>query len=139
MTWRARAYLIATAVQHTLAGLSCLLLPETFDGDAFQVVRTIAPMWAWGILFLAGGIHLAYAAARSSEIAARVGMPLSALMISLWAAGFVLAFNEGGAVSPIGAILTASLTFKDLIVCGQPMRSPFEPLVKEYASTHRGA
>lgn len=139
MTWRARAYLIVTALQNIGIGTACLLRSETFNGDAFQKIRDIAPLWAWGIIFLAGGLHLAVAAAKSHEILARVGMPLSALIISLWAAGFVLAYEEGGAVSPVGALIAISLTLKDLIVCAQPMRSPFDPVVKEYANTHREA
>lgn len=132
MTWRARAYLVITAVQHVGVGAACLGRPQDFDGDAFQTIRGIMPMTWWGVVFLIGGLHLTFAAARQSELAARVGMPLSALTTSLWAAAFVLAYQEGGAVSPVGAILASSLTLKDLVICAQPMRSPFEPLVKEY-------
>ena len=59
-------------------------------------------------------------------------MPLSAVITSLWAMSFALAWHEGGVVSPVGAIIATSLTAKDLVICRQPMRSPFEPLVKEY-------
>ena len=134
MTWRARAYLLITAGQNALIGLSCLMLHDSvaFEGDAFRIVRSLLPMWVWGVLFLAGGVHLFTAALRGSELLARVGMPLSAVITSLWAMSFALAWHEGGVVSPVGAIIATSLTAKDLVICRQPMRSPFEPLVKEY-------
>jgi hypothetical protein len=135
MTWRARAYLVITAVQHGLIGFACIWLSgtEAFSGDAFRIIRHIFPIWGWGVVFVAGGIHLAIAAGRGSELLARVAMPLSAVLTSLWAMAFILAWHEGGVVSPVGAILATSLTAKDLVICRQPMRSPFEPLVKEYA------
>ena len=87
MTWRARAYLLITAGQNALIGLSCLMLHDSvaFEGDAFRIVRSLLPMWVWGVLFLAGGVHLFTAALRGSELLARVGMPLSAVITSLWA------------------------------------------------------
>lgn len=140
MTWRARTYLVITALQHTLIGIACINLSGTdaFSGDAWRIVRSLFPIWAWGIVFLCGGLHLAIAAARGSELLARVGMPLSAVLTSLWAMSFILAWHEGGVVSPVGAILAASLTAKDLVICRQPMRSPFEPLVKEYVGPRSG-
>lgn len=140
MTWRARAYLIVTAIQNVLIGISCIVLADTeaFDGDAFQIVKHILSMPAWGLVFIAGGAHLMYAAIKGSELHARIAMPLSAVTISLWAMGFALAWQAGGVVSPVGAIFATSLTVKDLIVCAHPLRSPFEPLVQEYAGPSRG-
>lgn len=137
MSWRARAYLFITALQNALIGLSCITLDDTeaFSGDGWRVVRDLMPMWIWGILFVIGGLHLFGAAARGSELWARVSMPMSAVLTALWAAAFVLAFKDGGAVSPVGTIIAAALTAKDLLICSQPLRLPFEPLVKEYASS----
>lgn len=140
MTWRARAYLAVTALQNFLVGISCIALADTnaFDGDAFRIVRGILDMSQWGIIFVLGGAHLMYAAVRGSELHARIAMPLSAVTLSLWAAGFALAWHQGGVVSPVGAVFATSLTVKDLIVCAQPLRSPFEPLVQEYTGPSRG-
>lgn len=141
MTWRARAYLVITGLlQNGLTGLACLWLQDTdaFDGDGWRVVREIMPMWKWGIGFLVFAGLLMIAAARGSELLARIGMPLSAVLTGLWAAAFVLAFHDGGVVSPVGAIIASSLCAKDLLICSQPLRLPFEPLVKEYVGP-RGA
>lgn len=140
MTWRARAYLFITAVQNALIGFACITLDGTaaFEGDGWRVVRDLLEMWQWGVVFLCGAIHMAVAAARGSELLARVGMPLSAVIVALWAAAFAAAFQDGGVVSPVGAIIAGSLTAKDLLVCSQPLRLPFEPLVKEYAGPKVG-
>jgi len=132
MTWRARAYLVIAAARHILVGAACIVLVADFDGDSFQVIRAVLPVWVWGVAFLVGGAHLTYAAIRGSEGHARVALSLSAISTSVWAAGFLLAYQEGGAVSPIGVIFATALTAKDLVICRQPMRSPFEPIVREY-------
>lgn len=138
MTWRARAYLSIGACRHLAIGASCLLVGQTFQSEAFAQIKAVFPIWLWGVVFVLGGLHMGYAAASASETAARVAMTFSAVVTSVWAAGFIMAFEpSGGVVSPVGGILFTALTLKDLVVCRQPMRSPFEPIVKEYAE-HTG-
>lgn len=135
MTWRAKAYLSICAARHGLLGISTLLVPNTFQGPAFEEIRGAASLTVWGMIFIAGGLHLTYAAWTGKETAARSAMTVSAIVTSVWAAGFIMAFEPGGVVSPVAAILFSALTLKDLVICRQPMRSPFEPLVRKYAPT----
>lgn len=137
MTWRARGYLAITAGRHIAIGAVCILLPQDFDGDSYQIILEILPIWAWGLLFFVGGAHLAFSAVRGHENHARIGLSLSAITTSTWAAGFFMAYLTGGVVTLIGGILWTALTGKDLVVCAQPMRSPFEKLAREYAAPPR--
>ena len=132
MTWRARAYLTVGALRHLLIGSAIVAAEDQFDSDSFSVIISILPLAAWGVVFLVGGLHLAYAAVRAREGAARTALVMSAGMTAAWGMGFLLAFIQGGVVSPVGAILFSALAAKDLVVCAQPLRSPFEPIVRKY-------
>ncbi|WP_193613171.1 hypothetical protein [Nocardioides lijunqiniae] len=132
MTKRARGYLTVTALRHVAVGIVCLALPNDFKGDSYQIIIEVLPIGLWGLLFLAGGAHLGYAAVKGDERQARIGLSLSAVSTSLWAAGFFMAYFVGGIVTLIGGILWTALTLKDLVVCAQPMRSPFERITREY-------
>lgn len=137
MTPRARAYIVITAVQHGLVGASATLLSQQFNGDGFRVARELMPIPVWGLMFLAGSGMLMQAAVRGSESRARLGMVLSVLLIALLGASLALSYTEGGVVSPIGTVFALSLMAKDLVVCAQPMRSPFERVVEEYVGPAR--
>jgi hypothetical protein len=139
MTWRARAYIGVSAARNVALGGVAIGLPGDFDGDSYAVITRIAPITIWGVMFFLGGAHLAYAAITGTEGHARTGICLSAVSTSLWATGFYLAyFSPGGVVTLVGAIVFTALTLKDLIVCAQPMRSPFERIVKEYVGPRGG-
>lgn len=135
MTWRARGYLGIAAARHLAAGIYIVTVPGDFTADAYQVIREILPMRVWGLLFLAGGIHMAYAALAGREPHARTGLTMSAVASGSWAAGFFMSYFVGGIVTLLGGIIFTALTLKDLVVCAQPMRSPFERIVREYAGT----
>lgn len=133
MTLRARAYLCVSAMRHLALGFVGILLPELFEGRAFKVIFSIFNLEVWSILLVVGGFHLAYAAGRGSVEHARVGLVLSACMTSAWAAGFLYTFaHTGSGLSLVGGILFTALVLKDLVQCGQPLRSPFEPIVRKY-------
>lgn len=132
MTLRARAYLCIGSLRHLAMGASGLALSDTFDGAAFKVLLGVFSLEVWSILFLLGGMYLAYAAGKGDVWHARVALIFSASMTAAWAVGFFLAFRQGGVVSPIGGILFSALVLKDLVQCGQPLRSPFEPIVRRY-------
>lgn len=135
MTWRARGYLGISAARHFAVGAYVLALPGDFTADAYQVIREILPMRAWGVLFLLGGLHMAYAALAGREPHARTGLTFSAVASACWAAGFLMGYYVGGVVTLLGFIVFAALTGKDLVVCAQPMRSPFERIVREYTGS----
>ena len=132
MTWRARAYLATGALRHILIGAAIVVAEGQFDSDSFSVIISVLPLVAWGIVFLIGGFHLAFAALTGHEGQARTALVMSAGMTTAWGMGFLLAWAQGGVVSPVGAILFSALAAKDLVVCAQPLRSPFEPIVRKY-------
>lgn len=132
MTWRARFYLTVCGTRHGLTGLSALLLY-----DKFPTVDLGLPLWGWALVFLSGSGHLLYSAYAGSEMNARIALAVSAVVTSVWAAGFFAFWMEGRG-SPLGVILFGALTLKDLTIVGEPMRSPFEPIVREYAQRPDG-
>ncbi|WP_345454879.1 hypothetical protein [Nocardioides marinquilinus] len=132
MTTRARAYLLITVVGHALIGTSALVLADRFTGPAYSVARAIMPIPVWGLLFLAGAGFLLNAAISRSEDRARVGMVVSVVLEAVLAAAFAMSFAEGGPTTPVGTIAFLVLMAKDLLMCGQPLITPFERLAEEY-------
>ena len=126
MTWRARFYLCVGGSRHVGTGSVALALY-----DRFPNVELVLPIWAWGVVFVVGGLHLLYAAYSESETHARVALAVSAIVTAVWAAGFWAAAVDG-IVTPLIAILMTALTLKDLTIVGEPMRTPFESIIKEY-------
>ncbi len=109
----------------------CLLfIPEAFTSSTFHAVIGIAPLQTWSVVFIAAGTLIGWSAMRGSEGGARAGLGLAAVVSLMWAACFVIALFDGTSASPIGAIIWAALAGKDLVVCGQPLRSPLEPWVR---------
>lgn len=135
MTVRAQAYLCVAALRHLALGIVALTLPGVFGGAAMRVTLQVFTLQVWAVLFIVGGAHLAYSAGRGHVGHARVALVISACMTSAWAGGFLLAFRASGFASPlggIGGIVFTALVLKDLVQCGQPLRSPFEPIVRKY-------
>lgn len=126
MTWRARFYLCVGGTRHIGTGAVAIAMYDRFpDVDLFF------PIWAWGIVFVLGGGHLLYAAYAESETNARIALAVSAIVTAVWGAGF-WALAVEGAVTPLVGILMTGLTLKDLTIVGEPMRTPFESIMREY-------
>ncbi|GAA5154816.1 hypothetical protein GCM10023340_38960 [Nocardioides marinquilinus] len=132
MTSRARAYLALTVVGHAAIGSSAIVLADRFTGPAYSVARAIMPIPVWGLLFLIGSAFLLHAAISRSEDRARVGMVVSVVLEAVLATAFACSFAEGGATTPVGTIAFLVLMGKDLLMCGQPLVTPFERLAEEY-------
>lgn len=131
MTWRARAYLTIASARHLAIGGSMLILPHTYDTRSYHLLFHDIPSVFWSVVLLIGGAHLAYAAIRANELHARIALILSCGISSMWAASFAfIAFH--GYASILATAVFGALAGKDLLVCGQPLRSPFEPLVRLY-------
>lgn len=137
MTPRARLYLSVAALRHILIGLACLCMPDAFVSHSFDQIVAVLPMEGWGIVFLGAGATCTAAALTRSETLARVGLILSAASTAVWAGGFVAAYLAGTAAAPTGPIIYWAVTFKDLVVCRQPLRSPFEPLIRALIDERR--
>lgn len=134
MTWRARFYLSVATARHGSLGLVALVLDYEWGG-----VDAGIPIPAWGAVFLLGAAHLLYSAVKGSERHARVALAVSAVITSVWAASFwLLAVGERGPTGILLAITFTALTAKDLTIVGDPMRSPFEPIIREYIEQGRG-
>lgn len=131
MTWRARSYLIVAAIRNGVIGGAIVGQPETFDTPSFDSLRSLAPLLVWGLAMLFGAGHLTYAAITGKENQARIALIVSASVTGFWAAGFAIVYSRGLA-TVVAFVLLGALAAKDLIVLAQPLRSPFEPLVRYY-------
>jgi FtsH-binding integral membrane protein len=134
MTWRARAYLSVAAARHLVLGLFMALDPSSFVGPAWDGLFDIAPYWLWTVALLLGGTHLSYSALRQSAGHARTALVISAAVSLMWAGAFGLVVLEGSA-SVLATVIFTAMALKDLIVCAQPLRSPFERLQWLYVET----
>lgn len=131
MTWRAKSYLAVGALRHLIIASAMIFAPQTFDTPAFVELFKIAPYWLWVVSLVLGGLHLSYSALTRSESHARTALTISAAVSFMWATAFGIVVLEGSA-SMLATVIFASLGLKDLIVCAQPLRSPFERLGSIY-------
>lgn len=140
MTTRARFYLTIAAARHLAVGLLCLLLPHDFYlvSSYDQLAKVLAPapftkgIEAWGLLFVFAAAVLLWAVIRQDEKSARTALIISVVLTMMWAGGFVAALVQGQLQGPLGPIPWLALAAKDLVVCAQPLRAPFEPLVQRF-------
>lgn len=131
MTPRARAYLWIAASRHLTLGASCLLLADGFTTTSMAQIRDVMSLHVWGSLFVIVGTGCALASFRQSEHLARIALVLSAATSATWMAGFLAAALQHQLTNPALPILAGALAAKDLVVCAQPLRSPFERLGRE--------
>lgn len=137
MTWRAKAYLWVNTLRTMPVVLACFLQPSLFDGPAFEYLRSAVPIAGWGVVLLASAVLSAAAALAAREYLARVALIVSASLAACWAIAFAFAAAKGNLVSPLGITWGLALAAKDLIVCRQPLWSPFEQLVQRVAASQR--
>lgn len=131
MSGRAQLYLLASAGRHLLTGGWMLLVPERFMNlDA----ALGGHLTLWGASFLFVALLSIAAATSRNEHVAQLALFLSAVatgalawrILGVWADDGIPSVR--GKTSPLLWIFAGSLTVKDLIVCRQPLRAPFEPL-----------
>lgn len=135
MSGRARFYLGIAATRHILVALCTWFLADRFTAPSFDQILAILPLWCWGVAFAGAGLACGAAAIIGHETLARVGLILSAGSTALWAGGFLAALMAGPAnVGIVGVIIWWALAAKDLVVCRQPIRSPFESLARLLAT-----
>lgn len=134
MTLRARWYLTIGASRHLLIGLFAISKAHQF-GSIYIPVISYAPLWTWGSIFVLTALICYTACLLRSASWARLGLIFSAtstLAVGVGIGlGVALAWRDGQQVTPILPILLLSLAAKDYAVCTQPMRSPFEQLLKQ--------
>lgn len=136
MSARARFYLWATAFPAVGIGLFCLFGGAMLHAPAYSVIRTVGfnTMVYWGVLYLVVAVTAAVAAVRADETLARVALMLSAGVMAGWAAGFGIAYHTHHLAGPAGVLIWGTLAVKDLTVCRQPLRSPFETIANALAT-----
>lgn len=132
MTKRGRVYLLAAFLSHAAVGAFILCFPRQFAAAAFIPIVNTLPMPAWGCMFVVSGLLCGAAAWLRQANLARVGLvasaaTLGACTIGLWI-GIIGVWLSGHTVSPISVIFMSTIVAYDLIVCTQPLRSPFETL-----------
>lgn len=141
MTRRARAYLIITAARHLSIGAFTIAAQGQFTAAAFIPIVGYLPLVVWGIAFLIAAVVCLMGAWLRSAAWARAGLLLSAVTTALIATGLwigiITIWRNGGQATPISVILLTALVCKDLAVCTQPLRSPFESILYRFVSERR--
>lgn len=136
MTTRARGYLAVDVVFHGIVGLTCLFAADRLAAPSFRFIADLLPFQVWALGFLVTAAVCLYALVRSSEDWARLGLVASAVLTAVWAGGFMAALADvplDQPAPPTGVAAWLAIAAKDLIVCRQPLRSPFEPLIRRLA------
>lgn len=134
MTSRARWYLIIGALRHALIGIFAIGWADQWKAVAFVPILSYAPLWVWGTAMLLIAAVMGVAHRYRDPSWARMGLIASATLTLALGTGIGLGVAEawatGQTATPVTAILLLALAFKDYAVCTQPMRSPFEPLLR---------
>lgn len=136
MTGRARAYLILNALGFGTIGWFCIAHSEQFQAAAYiPIVNALDVRW-WGVLFALGGIVSASGAWTRSPGWARAGLVMSAGVLGgcsagLWI-GIIAVWIAGKPATPISTIIMTLVVGFNLIMCSQPMRTPFEQVLARF-------
>lgn len=139
MTPRARAYLFAIAVYCLVIGLACVVLHPDFVSPAFNVIKDRMPFQfkGWASVQMLVGVIAFWASWRGNERFAWYGLIGAAVVSGLWATWFWWPFLVLKHLPPNASFIlillgtTFSLvTAHNLIQARQPLRSPFEPVLR---------
>lgn len=139
MTPRARLYLLAIAVYCLIIGAACIYLHPNFVSPAFNVIKDKMPfrLRGWAVLQIGVGITSFWACWKASERFAWYALTGSAIVSGLWATWFLYPLFVLDGVSETARfvlILLGSgfslLTALNLVQARQPLRSPFEPILR---------
>lgn len=137
LTPRARVYMAVAGLRNLALGVVCILMPEYFTSGSYAGIKGALPFTAdtslivWGAAFLVAGVIATSAAVFGHETHARIGLMTSVVISGSWVGGFAFAQITGAAAGPTGLIVWAAFTAKDLTMLRDPLRNPFEPLVRE--------
>jgi len=133
MTNRARGYMGVVAARHLLVGVLVFATPDRFKSASFTAITSSWPLWAWGLVSLAVGLLAGFAAVWRREALARVGLIASATFSGLVFIGLFIAVFSSPVAGVMGVVIFGAVTAKDLIVCQDPIRAPFEALARRRA------
>jgi hypothetical protein len=130
MTGRARAYLGLAAAQNLALAYVCLAMPDQLRSASFVVAGSVMPFRAWGVTFAVVGIGCIIGLAAARRSWAFLGLAGSATAALMWLISYLVAASHGYLTTPIGPIVWAAMAGRDFVVCGQPMRSPLDPIIR---------
>lgn len=137
MTRRAQAYLAICAARHVAIGSTCVLIPGSYRSTAYDGIKQILPIRAWGVIFLVAAAWATAAAVTRRESPARIALQVSATASGCWTAGFIAASIVGLTSVPSSPVMWATVTLYDLTMLRQPLRNPFENVVRKLAGDDR--
>jgi hypothetical protein len=132
MSSRARGYLVVAALHFSLIGLSILIKPSLYQASAFVPMVEITGLIPWGIAYTLTGILCTLAAITRWPAFARSGLGLAfvVLIVSAFAIswGVVASWFDADldSASPVIPLSFTALAIKDLLMVGQPLRTPVE-------------
>lgn len=138
MTPRARLYLLAIAIYCFNVGAACIFLHPDFVSPAFNIIKDKMPfrLKGWAVLQIGVGLVSFWASWRARERPAWFALIGAAIVSSLWAMWFIypLFVLHVSETARFILILLGSgfslLTALNLIQARQPLRSPFEPVLR---------
>ena len=104
---------IAWAIFVSITGLYLLFDPNSFkDLPSYQFQRAIIPITAWGIAFTVAGLGLLAGIILSLKYRKiRIFITISAVLYSMWAVGFTIAFIITGAPTLVAASAYGLIAF----------------------------
>jgi len=131
LSLRARAYLWSYTVANIVMGVMLVLAPRAFQSESFGALRALFPLPVWGITYLVVAMVTCWGAYRGTERPARAALLANLVTTGGFFAGFTAAMIDNTSSSPSGPIAWGLLTVLNLIMLSNPLRTPFEDLVKE--------
>lgn len=139
LTPRARAYLLGIAVQHSSIAFFAFVNLQLFSSPAFDGIKRALPllpfdqaMRGWGVLLAAAAVINVIAAVRGSEGLARAALLMCVTVEGAWLGGYLASWASGSLISPVGVIVWGGLIYRDITMLRQPLRNPFEPLLRRW-------
>lgn len=132
MSSRARSFLVVAAIHFGVTGVTILAFPNLYAAPAYIPLADPSRLWIWGGSFTLTGIVCGAAALTSWPAFARAGLSLAFVVLTVSSAaigvGVVDSWLDPNLVnsSPMVPLTLAALAVKDLLMVGQPLRTPTE-------------
>jgi hypothetical protein len=145
MTPRARLYLLSISIYCLVVGATCVLLHPDFVSPAFNVIKDRMPfhLKGWAGAQITVGLISFFACWRGDERFAWFSLIGSAIVSGLWATWFIyplFVLDHITETAQFVLILLGScftlMTALNLVQARQPLRSPFEPILRSIDEEH---
>lgn len=137
MTRRAQWYLCIGGSRHAVLGWFAIVKADQFTSGVWVPIISYAPLCFWGgAMLLVALLMFVSAGCRSAKLA-RLALVLSGTLTLTVGAGILIGLigiwtdgNPATTATPVLPTLLLSLALKDYAVCTQPLRSPFESILR---------